>query len=57
MITHDDTQHNEGLMTGSIHTDSGKIVYSNDFKLDVLKKVQEIGLSATAKLVSIVVTD
>ena len=32
-------------------TDSGKRIYSNDFKLEVLKKVQEIGISATAKLV------
>ena len=50
--------HNSGgLMTDAIHTDSGKRLYTNDFKLDDLKKVQEIGLSATAKLVSIVVTD
>ena len=31
--------------------DTGPRIYSNDFKLDVLKKVQEIGISATAKLV------
>ena len=40
-------------MVGAIQTNSGKRLYSNDFKLDVLKKVQEIGISATAKLVNI----
>ena len=40
-------------MIGAIQTESGKRIYSNDFKLEVLKKVQEIGLSATAKLVNI----
>ena len=34
-------------------SDTGPRIYSNDFKLDVLKKVQEIGLSATAKLVKV----
>ena len=47
MITHN----NGGLMIDASQTDSGKRIYSNDFKLEVLKKVQEIGLSATAKLV------
>ena len=32
-------------------SDTGPRIYSNDFKLDVLKKVQEFGISATAKLV------
>ena len=32
-------------------SDTGPRIYSNDFKLEVLKKVQEIGISATAKLV------
>ena len=44
---------NGGLTIDAIQTDSGKRIYSNDFKLEVLKKVQEIGLSATAKLVNI----
>ena len=44
---------NGGLMVGAIQTNSGKRLYSNDFKLDVLKRVQEIGISATAKLVNI----
>ena len=34
-------------------SDTGPRIYSNDFKLDVLKKVQEIGISATAKLVKV----
>ena len=42
---------NGGMMADATQTDSGKRIYSNDFKLEVLKKVQEIGLSATAKLV------
>ena len=42
-----------GLMIDACQTESGKRIYSNDFKLEVLKKVQEIGLSATAKLVRI----
>ena len=46
--------HNHGeLMIDACQTESGKRIYSNDFKLEVLKKVQEIGLSATAKLVRI----
>ena len=45
--------HNDGgLMIDASQTDSGRRIYSNDFKLEVLKKVQEIGISATAKLVS-----
>ena len=46
--------HNDGgLMIDASQTDSGRRIYSNDFKLEVLKKVQEIGIAATAKLVSI----
>ena len=44
---------NGGIMADATQTDSGKRLYSNDFKLEVLKKVQEIGISDTAKLVSI----
>ena len=44
---------NERLTTNANQTDSGRRVYSNDFKLEVLKKVQDIGISATAKLVNI----
>ena len=44
---------NGGLMTNAKQTDSGRRIYSNEFKLEVLKKVQEIGISATAELVNI----
>ena len=46
---------NGGLVTDANLTSdsSGRRIYSNEFKLEVLKKVQEIGIPATAKLVSI----
>ena len=44
--------HNSGgIMIDAAKADSGKRIYSNEFKMEVLRKVQEIGLSATAKLV------
>ena len=48
--------HNNGglMMDANLTSDSsGRRIYSNEFKLEVLKKVQEIGIPATAKLVNI----
>ena len=40
-------------MTHTAKSERSEVIYSNDFKLDVLKKSEEIGIAQVAKLVGI----